>query len=314
MSIKNTKGDLLTSDCVIRCHQVNCRGVMGAGIAKQIKAKYPEVFEPYQRLCKLFGSSLLGEVQYIACQDGTIIANLFAQDDYGTDKVQTDILALEECLSKVSIFAVKTHASVGFPKLMGAGLAGGDWTKIRGLIDSYFRTDSFNCTIVEWDPQTESEEPKEEKSKVKQKPKVTLYTDGSCLGNPGRGGWACIMIDDKYLQEKEMHGGCIDTTNNRMEITAVVEGLKALKKPCQVTLYTDSAYVVNSVTKGWLEGWKKNGWKKKGDPLKNIDLWKELDELLNIHQVTFIWVKGHAENEYNNRCDELARGEARRQY
>lgn len=145
------KGNLLTAPCQIRCHQVNCRGVMGAGIAKQIKAKYPEAFAAYQSLCQQFGSTLLGEVQFVACHDGTVIANLFAQDGYGRGIVQTDMRAMEECLSRVAAFVKKTGASVGFPKLMGAGLAGGDWKLISERIAHYFREPQIECLIVEWD-------------------------------------------------------------------------------------------------------------------------------------------------------------------
>lgn len=315
MSIKNVKGDLLTSSCVIRCHQVNCRGVMGSGIAKQIKEKYPEVFPPYQALCKQFGGKLLGEVQLIPCHDGTLIANLFGQDDWGTDKVQTDMPALEECFSKLYIFAAKTGASVGFPRLMGADRGGGDWNKIEALIKMYFESPSMDCLIVEWAPEAESNPPvlglTDQTASVPEKSVITIHTDGSCLGNPGPGGWACILEDTKG-HKKELSGGEAETTNNRMELTGVIEALKSLKRPCAITLYTDSAYITNSVNKGWLAGWKRSGWKKKDKkPVENIDLWKEIDALLEIHEVSFIWVKGHAANSLNNRCDELARERAK---
>lgn len=292
MAITNIKGDLLATKVTIRCHQVNCRGAMGAGIAKQIRNKYPEVYEPYKALCKQFGSKLLGEVQFVACYDGTVIANLFAQDDWSTDRVQTNMQALEECLQKVAAFAAKTGATVGVPRLMGAGLAGGDWNLIEPLIEKYLP----DCTIVE-KPQEQSA------PQSKKMPAVTIYTDGSCSGNPGPGGWGAILKVGDH--EKELSGYAIDTTNNRMELTGVISALSELKTDCKVTLYTDSAYVVNSVNKGWMEGWKQNGWKKKGG-LANIDLWQQLDTLLHVHDVTFIWVKGHASNEYNNRCDKLA--------
>ena len=137
---------------------------------------------------------------------------------------------------------------------------------------------------------------------------VTIYTDGACSGNPGAGGWGAILMCDGKM--KEFSGFDPETTNNKMELTAVIVALKKLKKPCNVELYSDSAYVVNALNQGWLENWKTNGWKgadKK--PVKNIELWKQLDELLGTHNVTFIKVKGHADNEFNNRCDELATGE-----
>lgn len=133
---------------------------------------------------------------------------------------------------------------------------------------------------------------------------VTIYTDGACSGNPGPGGWAAIL---KYgAHELELSGGEADTTNNRMELTGVIEGLKKLKEPCAVDLYTDSQYISNAINQGWLKSWKAKGWRRKEGPLKNPDLWQELDTLLQKHSVTVHWVKGHAENEYNNRCDALA--------
>ena len=133
---------------------------------------------------------------------------------------------------------------------------------------------------------------------------VTIYTDGACSGNPGPGGYGVIlMYGDK---KKEISGGEAMTTNNRMELMGVITGLTVLKEPCRVTLYTDSSYVVNAVNQGWLYGWKKKNWKKKGGDVKNPDWWQRVLELIGRHDVTFVWVKGHAENEYNNRCDELA--------
>ena len=135
---------------------------------------------------------------------------------------------------------------------------------------------------------------------------VIIYTDGACSGNPGPGGWGTILMSGE--NKKELSGGSKETTNNIMEITAVIEGLKALKKPCRVQLYSDSAYVVNAFNQKWIYGWMKNGWKTSSkEPVKNKELWQELYALTKIHEVTFIKVKGHADNEYNNRCDELAR-------
>ena len=136
--------------------------------------------------------------------------------------------------------------------------------------------------------------------------KVIIYTDGACSGNPGPGGWGAILMykDTK----KEISGGKKDTTNNVMELTAVVEGLKLLKYPCEVDLYSDSAYVVNAFTQGWIYNWVKNNWKTANkEPVKNKEIWQELYELTKKHKVNFIKVKGHSDNEWNNRCDELAR-------
>ena len=135
---------------------------------------------------------------------------------------------------------------------------------------------------------------------------VTIYTDGACSGNRGPGGWGAILMykDTK----KEISGGKDNTTNNIMELTAVIEGLKLLKFPCKVKLYSDSAYVVNAFVQKWIFGWLKNGWKNSSkEPVKNKELWQELYNLTKIHDVEFIKVKGHSDNEYNNRCDELAR-------
>ena len=135
---------------------------------------------------------------------------------------------------------------------------------------------------------------------------VIIYTDGACSGNPGPGGWGSILMYKE--NKKEISGGKIETTNNIMELTAVIEGLKLLKFPCKVKLYSDSAYVVNAFNQKWIFGWIKNGWKNSSkDPVKNKELWQELYDLTKIHEVEFIKVKGHADNEYNNRCDELAR-------
>lgn len=133
---------------------------------------------------------------------------------------------------------------------------------------------------------------------------VTLYTDGACSGNPGAGGWACVLVyGDK---EKELSGGEAVTTNNRMELTAVIEGLKALKQKCVVHLYTDSKYVLEGATK-WLAGWQEKGWRKADKkPLLNVDLWQILADLLDAHEITWHWVKGHAGNVYNERVDALA--------
>ena len=133
---------------------------------------------------------------------------------------------------------------------------------------------------------------------------VTIYTDGACSGNPGPGGWGAILLYKDTI--RELSGGEEHTTNNRMELLGVISALSALKEPCEIELYTDSQYIANAINKGWLSGWKAKNWKRKDGELKNIDLWQELDKLLITHAVIFNWVKGHADNQYNNRCDELA--------
>lgn len=135
--------------------------------------------------------------------------------------------------------------------------------------------------------------------------KVEIFTDGACSGNPGPGGWGAILRCNGT--EKEISGGEKDTTNNRMELTGVIEALKALKFPCDVTITTDSKYVYDSITKGWVYKWKENGWRKPDKkPALNPDLWSELLNLLDTHNVTFNWVKGHNEHPENERCDKLA--------
>ena len=134
---------------------------------------------------------------------------------------------------------------------------------------------------------------------------VEIFTDGACSGNPGPGGYGVILRFGEHI--KELSGGAPDTTNNRMELTGVIVALSALKEPCKVTLTTDSKYVVDSVTKGWVYGWKKKGWiKSDKKPALNVDLWEQLLPLLEKHEVTFNWVKGHAGHPENERCDELA--------
>lgn len=136
---------------------------------------------------------------------------------------------------------------------------------------------------------------------------IDLYTDGACSGNPGPGGWGVVLIYKGNI--KELSGSCPETTNNRMELTAVIEGLKAIKERCEVTVYSDSQYVVNGITKGWAVGWRAKGWiKSDKKPALNAELWGELLTLCEQHAASFMWVKGHAENMYNNRCDELATG------
>lgn len=135
--------------------------------------------------------------------------------------------------------------------------------------------------------------------------KLNIYTDGACSGNPGKGGWGAVLVYNGI--EKEISGAEMHTTNNRMELTAVIKALQLLKEPCEVELTTDSKYVCDAVNKGWVYGWKKKGWiKSDKKPALNVDLWEELLKQLNIHKVTFIWVKGHNGHSYNEKCDKLA--------
>lgn len=135
--------------------------------------------------------------------------------------------------------------------------------------------------------------------------KLVIYTDGACSGNPGPGGWGAILRYDS--NEKELNGGAAETTNNQMELKAAIESLNALKQTCEIDLYTDSVYVRDGIMK-WIAGWKRNGWKTSAKkPVKNVELWKELDEACKRHNITWHWVKGHAGHPDNERADELAR-------
>jgi ribonuclease HI len=137
-------------------------------------------------------------------------------------------------------------------------------------------------------------------------PHVTIYTDGACSGNPGPGGWGAILVCDG--REKELKGGEENTTNNRMELMAAIAALNALKRPCRVDVYTDSQYLRGGIT-GWIHQWKRNGWRTADKkPVKNVDLWQQLDEALKRHDVHWHWVRGHAGHEMNERADRLARG------
>ncbi|MDR2502271.1 MAG: ribonuclease HI [Oscillospiraceae bacterium] len=138
---------------------------------------------------------------------------------------------------------------------------------------------------------------------------IDIYTDGACSGNPGPGGWGAVLLYGAH--KREISGGDRHTTNNRMELLGVIEALRALTEPCRVTLYTDSKYVADAINKRWLDSWVKKDFKRpaaQGGDVKNPELWRSLLPLLDTHSVSFVWVKGHADNEYNNRCDELARG------
>ena len=142
------------------------------------------------------------------------------------------------------------------------------------------------------------------------KSKVTIYTDGACSGNPGTGGYGTVLVyidSDGIKHEKELSAGYKQTTNNQMELMAVIAGLEALKKPCDITVYSDSKYVVDAFNNNWIEGWIKKGWKTSGKtPVKNIDLWQRLLKAKEPHKVKFVWVKGHDGHEFNERCDKLA--------
>lgn len=319
--IKQMEGNLFFSPAKIRCHQVNCKGVMGAGIAVEAKKWYPDMFKEYQARCQNFGADNMGDVQFYVSENGTVLANLFAQVEYGRGKLQTNYNAFEECVQIVYEFALRYNLSVGFPYKIGCDLAGGDWNVVRKIIEAYFGTEGApTCYIVKYDgsgiypalantvhdPTAVPSDPKTTEQKPAQKNRVvTIYTDGACSGNPGPGGWGAILITGKY--KKELSGGEKNTTNNRMELLGPINALRALKVPCSVELYTDSQYVCKAFNDHWIDSWLKNGWRNsKKEPVKNKELWLELIALTEAHHVTWHWVKGHADNPFNNRCDELA--------
>jgi ribonuclease HI len=135
--------------------------------------------------------------------------------------------------------------------------------------------------------------------------RVELYTDGACRGNPGPGGWGAILV--YHGKEKELSGGEASTTNNRMELMAAIAGMSALREPCEIVLTSDSKYLVDAINKGWLASWKRNGWRKADkSAVLNVELWQKIDALLEIHEVSFVWVHGHTGHPYNERCDALA--------
>ena len=141
--------------------------------------------------------------------------------------------------------------------------------------------------------------------------KIEIYTDGACSGNPGPGGWGAVLVYGET--KKEISGGERYTTNNRMELISVISALEALREPCEIDLFTDSQYVANAINLGWLDSWQKRGWTRKGGEVKNPDLWQKLSSLLTTHKVMFHWIKGHADNKLNERCDELATAEVKLQ-
>ena len=167
MSIKNIKGDLLSSNCAIRCQIVNCCGVADGGLAALVEEKYPEAAAIYKGLCNTFGAGLLGEVQLVPCHDGSVIANMFAQAEWDGNKSVTNIQALEKCFERILLLAAKTGLSFGFPKNLGAGYGRGDWEEISALMEGYFAHPSDNCFVVEY------EEPPKPAEEVKPAEKPT---------------------------------------------------------------------------------------------------------------------------------------------
>ena len=177
-----------------------------------------------------------------------------------------------------------------------------NWNRMREVFDF------FADILYPWRWEKKPWKAAKRKRNMKQ---VTIYTDGACSGNPGPGGWGAILMYGAH--KKELSGGEADTTNNRMELTGVITALEALKEPCIVELWSDSKYVIDGLEKGWAKGWKARGWVKSDKkPALNPDLWDRLLTLTEMHTMHYHWVKGHAENPYNNRCDELAVAESQK--
>lgn len=308
MSLKTVYGDILTPNAnevaAVICHQVNMRGVMGAGLARQIRNKFPSVYDAYKVKCSS-GTVSLGDVQFVSMlpDNGCVIVNIFGQDGYGTDKVYTDYGALRKAFAKVvtTLHLTKAlhNAIVRIPYGLGCGLAGGNWNTVLRIIQEELVNEGVEVEIWKLPEKTANQE----------KPHVFVYTDGACKGNPGPGGYGAILVaGDK---EKEISGGEAVTTNNKMELMGAIAALETLKRPCKVTLTSDSKYLVDAVDKKWVYNWQNNGWKKSdGKPALNVDLWQRLLYCLTIHDVEFVWVKGHDGHPYNERCDKLAVREA----
>lgn len=310
MSIKKIKGDLLSSDCVIRCHIVNCCGVMEGGLAAQVVEKYPEAATIYKGLCNTFGVGLLGEVQLVSCHDGSVIANMFAQAEWGGKKSVTNIQALEKCFERILLLAAKTGLSFGFPKNLGAGYGKGDWEEISSLIDGYFSHPSDKCFVVEYEepskpaerpepeekpaPAEESkpteeakptEEPKSaEKSQEPSKPagepkKVHVQICAMGVNENGAGGWGVVLRAGKT--DKVLSGGTAKSPAEDMVLTAMISGLAALKWPCKVDLFINSFAIMNAISS--------NG----GKPIGATALWNQLAEAQAKHTITVHLTDGY---------------------
>ena len=295
--IKETNENLFNAPAQIRCVPTTYKSFGRPAITQEALSKYPSMAEEFETRCKLWGKQNMGDVFYHLSTDGTVCAMLFADTD---DKMKL-------CLKSIYTLAVRYNLSVAFPVSKNAP----NWKTTQALINLFFKEEHAPILyLAEHNgastlPAPSEAPQKETPSKTQKSPKVDIFTDGACSGNPGPGGWAAILIMGSH--KKELVGGAADTTNNQMELSAPIAALQELKRPCDVTLYSDSQYLINAFEKGWLENWQKNGWKRSDKkPVQNVELWKELITLTAKHTVKFVWVKGHADNEYINRCDELA--------
>lgn len=321
MSIKNIKGDLLSSDCVIRCHVVNCCGAMEGGIAAQVKEQYPEAVVVYEGLCKTLGTGLLGEVQLVPCHDGTVIANMFAQSEQNGNKSVTNIQALEKCFERILLLAAKTGLPFGFPKNMGAGYGRGDWNEISSLIDAYFAYPADKCFVVEYEekqpapteeltpapgeepaPIKETKEPAPapaeepepaEETKQEEAPKKKAHVQICAMGASanGAGGWGVVLQAGKTV--KTLFGGGIKTTTEDMVLTAMIYGLSALKWPCHVNLFINSFAIMNAIGAN------------SGKPIGSTGLWNQLTDIQAKHIVS-IHMTDNCNKEIVERCKDAA--------
>lgn len=324
MSVHEMKGNFLTSDCDVRAYSVSCQGGGSQGIGEELRKMYPAAWSSYEALCKTLGDKLLGEVHFEACHDGTIIAYMFTQGDDDIEKEQTDLLAWEECLDRLNIFAAKTKLIIGFVKEDDRSASDRKWDKIHEQIQKYFQTDITNCIIVEQSENSENGDTEEgkitksitlksdaktpgDKGKGKETTEVSIFIGGTCAKNTGLGGWGVILSSDG-VKSKELCGSKEATSADQMELTAAIRALEALKFPCKIQLYSASQYVVNAFVEGWLNRWKEDGWRN-GD-VKNLRLWQRLDKLVKLHTVTIRWIKDHTSNPQITRCHELANAAA----
>lgn len=320
MSIKNIKGDLLSSNCAIRCQIVNCCGVADGGLAAQVEEKYPEAAAIYKGLCNTFGAGLLGEVQLVPCHDGSVIANMFAQAEWDGNKSVTNIQALEKCFERILLLAAKTGLSFGFPKNLGAGYGRGDWEEISALMEGYFAHPSDNCFVVEYEEPpkpaeevkpaekpTPGEEPKptepsqpteklqEPTNPTEEPKKIHVQICAMGVNENGAGGWAVVLRAGKT--NKVLAGGAAKSLAEDMVLTAMISGLSALKWPCKVDLFINSFAIMNAVSS--------NG----GKPIGATALWNQLAEAQAKHTVAVHLTDGY-DATVVERCRTAAREKA----
>lgn len=253
MNYIELKGNLLLSDCDYICHQVNCQSVMMSGIAKSIRDKWPQVYKDYLSSCK--GSDSLGTYSLSEISKNKFIVNIFGQNYYGTDKRYTDYEALYSSIKlfRDSLFEPKV---IGFPYLMSCDRAGGNWNIVSVMIKELFHSTDHEIRIYKFNLGDKEVVSSDKVSSTISGPPVVIYTDGSALGNPGKGGYGVVMLCGSG--RKELSQGYQLTTNNRMELMGAIVGLESLKRPSEVTIYSDSKYVVDSVEKGWLFNWERD--------------------------------------------------------